>query len=348
MAEALILDVGHGNAAVFVDGDRALVVDAGSGGSIADTLADQGIQNLDLVVSHQHYDHTSELPALLANPDLRIRKLFLNADPSRNAATRFERDLRASFRDSHARNSTELLTLNATLSPGQFELPTLRIDVLWPSSDMAFGGVGAGTPRGTVVHPHAMAGVLRVDQPDGRSVLLCADVNHTQLTELVKTADLHSTVLVYPHHGGLSGSGDEEAFAHALTTAVGPDVVIFSHGRDTHMNPRTEVVRGVRASRTTPPVRVLCTQLSKNCSPGPIGVTDHLDPDLVHAGARAGASCCGSLRIRLSNDDILVSRGSEHLAFVLDHVEGNVCLATEAAQTSAVAPNYIVKRAWSG
>ncbi|WP_320671055.1 ComEC/Rec2 family competence protein [Patulibacter defluvii] len=335
MADALILDVGHGSAAVIVDDGRALVIDTGSQGQVADTLAAEGVDRLDIVISHQHHDHTSELPSLLSDPNLHVGKLFLNADPTRNPTTKFEKDLRVGFQDSYERNSTELLTLNATLAPAQFSLPNLAVEVLWPGSATAFGGVGATKASGVgTVHPHAMAGVVRISHPSGRSVLLCADVNHTNLLSLADSGTLQATVLVYPHHGGLSGSNNEEKFATTLTTAVAPEVVVFSHGRDVHQNPRPEVIRGVRAARVKPAVRVLCTQLSKNCAPAPTKITAHLEDALSHAGKATGASCCGTLRVRLDGSDALIARGSEHLAFVLEHVDGNHCMAQAVAPSA--------------
>ena len=78
-----------------------------------------------------------------------------------------------------------------------------------------------------------MAVVLRVTLPGGRSILLCADQEYAGFRSLLDArADLRANILVYPHHGGLTGAGDEEAFARELAEAVRPELVIFSHGRD--------------------------------------------------------------------------------------------------------------------
>src|SRR4051812_24375736 len=70
LPEAIILDVGHGNAAVFLDAGQALVVDAGPGDLVAGTLVDHdALEIVGLVISHRHHDHTSELPSLLSNPE---------------------------------------------------------------------------------------------------------------------------------------------------------------------------------------------------------------------------------------------------------------------------------------
>ena len=336
-SEAIILDVGHGNATVFFDDTRAIVVDAGSEDLVTRTLVDHGITEIAaLVVSHSHRDHTSEIPTLLSNPDLCVRKLFINADSSRAPGTPFEHFLRAGFRDSHQRNSTELQQLNETLSR-QLETDGLAVEVLWPGSDLAFGGIGSETEDGGEVDAHDMAAVVRVGLRDGRSVLLCADLAHEQFVEMLAKPgiDLRATVLVYPHHGGLSGAANEESFAQELTAAVDPEIVVFSHGRNQHRNPRPEVVRGVRAARATPPIRVLCTQLSTNCSANPLSADDRLDPSVRHRGATDGLSCSGSLRLPLDPTEPLLARGAQHLAFVLSQVDGNLCLATHGTAEKA-------------
>jgi competence protein ComEC len=335
--EAIILDVGHGNATVFLDDSRAIVVDAGSEDLVTRTLADHGVTEIAaLVVSHSHRDHTSEVPTLLSNPELCVRKLFINADSTRAPETSFERFLRAGFRDSHDRHGTELQQLNETLSR-QLETDGLVVEVLWPDSDLAFGGIGSETKDGVEVDAHNMAAVLRVGLQDGRSILLCADLAHEQFVEMLAKPgiDLRATVLVYPHHGGLSGAADEEAFARELTAAVDPEIVVFSHGRSRHQNPRPEVVRGVRSARLKPPIRVLCTQLSTNCSAEPLDADGRLDPSVRHRGANDGSSCSGSLRLPLDPAIPLLARGAQHLAFVLSRVDGNLCLAAQGAAEEA-------------
>ena len=332
LPEAIILDVGHGNAAVFLDGRRALIVDAGPGDLVASTLADQHTSEIAaLIISHRHHDHTSELPSLLANPDLSVRRLFINADPSRDPTTRFEHDLRAGFNDSLARNATELQQINETLG-GYMSTDRLQVEVLAPSADLAFGGVGSPAASGGSVGAHAMAVVLRVSFPGGRSVLLCADQEFAGFRHLLDCgSDLQADILVYPHHGGLTGAQDEEAFARELTSAVKPRLVIFSHGRTRHRNPRVEIVRGVRSAGISPPVRVVCTQLSVHCSATALAADERLDDSVRSRGAASGHSCSGSLRLSLDDGAPLLAFGAEHLRFVLERVGSGLCVTQDVA-----------------
>jgi beta-lactamase superfamily II metal-dependent hydrolase len=317
----VILDVGHGSAAVFVDGSSAIVVDAGSSGLVADTLERHRVTEIAaLIVSHRHHDHTSELPSLLVNPDIQVRRFFANADPSRRVDSRFEEQLRGAFNVSRRRNGTEFHQANVTL--GSY-MGVGRLSV-----DLTFVGVGAQSARGGRVHPHALAVVLRVASIDGRSVLLGADLDRAGFMRLIDNpeVDLRADVLVYPHHGGLTGAGStdgEQDFARRLTEAVSPEVVMFSNGRGRFANPRPEVVRGVREAAPDAPVRVVCTQLCIACSSVTHETEGRLDVSLASSGAESHASCAGSVRVSLSSDHTLLPMGAQHVRFVIERVGNN-------------------------
>jgi competence protein ComEC len=179
--------------------------------------------------------------------------------------------------------------------------------------------------------------VLRVAYPDGRSIFFGADLDHAGFRDLMADddIDLAADVLVYPHHGGLVGAGNsagEQKFANALAKAVRPKVVVFSNGRGQYDNPRPEVVRGVREACESPKIRVVCTQLSKSCSEMAIASDDRLDPTVSSAGASAGLSCSGSLRIDLTGAEPLLPLGHKHMDFVINRVgETALCLSDQLA-----------------
>jgi beta-lactamase superfamily II metal-dependent hydrolase len=330
--KAVILDVGHGSAAVLIDGTEAIVVDAGSGDLVTETLERYEITEIaSLIVSHRHHDHTSELPSLLSNPDLVIKQLFLNADPTRTPSTPFEEQLRAALHDSVRRNGTEFQQANVTLG-ARMSTARLSVDVLSPSVDLQLSGVDGETVTGEVLHPHALAVALRIGVADGRTVLLGADLDYLRFQELIDDEghNLSADVFVYPHHGGRAGVGSEpgeEEFAGRLASAVSPEVVVFSNGRDRYSNPRREVVRGIRKATGASPVRLVCTQLSKVCSAHEVPGAGRLDDSLASAGEASGKSCCGSMLIDLGGHDRVLPVGDKHLAFVVDTVgEQALCL----------------------
>ena len=317
---------------MFIDGDSAIVIDAGSGDLVTDTLEREGISDITaLIISHRHHDHTSELPALLANRDLRIRRLFVNSDPNRKPESTFEKQLTGALNDAWDRNQTEYQQANVTLGQ-HMRTENLDVTVLWPNIGAAVTGVGASTPAGGTVHPHAVAVVVRVAHVKGRSILFGADLDHAGFRTLIDVGGtgLQSDVLVYPHHGGKVGAGSEsgeEQFATDLTRAVNPEVVLFSNGRGQYGNPRREVVRGVRQARDSPKVRLICTQLSELCSAAAVPDQGRLDTSIRSAGGPTGASCSGSLRIDLLGTGPLVPGGHKHLDFVINHVgDGALCI----------------------
>lgn len=331
----VLLDVGHGNAAIFIDGDAAIIVDAGSGDLVTAALEAIGVREIvALVISHRHHDHTSELPVLLSNHDLCVRQLFVNADPTRKPTSAFETQLRAGLNDSWKRNGTVYHQANVTLGD-LMSTERIKVKVLWPDIANALGGVGATTATGGTVHPHAVAVVVRVSVETGRSILLGADLDHAGFRGLIDSpdVDLSADVLVYPHHGGNAGVGTsagEESFATDLARAVNPALVLFSNGREKYNNPRPEVVRGVRAARDSPKIRVVCTQLSKECSAITFADDGRLDPVFRSAGGAEGLSCCGTMRLDLAGTGPVLPLGHKHLDFVVNTVgETALCMPVE-------------------
>jgi hypothetical protein len=207
--------------------------------------------------------------------------------------------------------------------------------VLSPTIDLALAGVGAPTPGGGQLHPHAMAVVLRVATKQGRSILLSADIDHSGMRGLLEDpdVDLTANVLVYPHHGGRTGAGSdeqEESLAREFTAAVDPEAILVSNGRERFQNPRREIVRGVRQARSSPPVRLVCTQLSSVCLAEVVADPEHLDPTLSSLGATKGMSCTGSIRVDLSGTGPVLPNGASHLDFVVNRVgESALCLSAD-------------------
>jgi competence protein ComEC len=333
----VILDVGHGNAAVFFDCPQAIVVDAGSTDLVADTLERHGVSEIAaLVISHRHHDHTSELPSLLTNPDLRVRRVFANADPTRRVDSNFERQLRGAWNVSRKRNGTELHQANDTIGH-YMSTDRLNVVVLSPDGSLTWRGVGSKDSDDRELHPHALAVVLRVSVTKGRSVLFGSDLDRDGFRRLIANdVDIGADLLVYPHHGGLvakSTAAVEQVFAEQLTEAVRPQVVVFSNGRESHPNPRREVVRGVRSASLKPRPRVVCTQLALACSPVVFRGGDRLDTSLGSGGAEEGLSCSGSVRIALVGDRPILPLGSRHVSFVLEQVGSQALCVAEGLQT---------------
>jgi beta-lactamase superfamily II metal-dependent hydrolase len=80
-AELLILDVGHGNAAVYSSGSTVAIIDAGADFTLAEFFErNVSLRRVDLIIiSHADEDHLKGLLYLLeGNPGLEVKRIFIN------------------------------------------------------------------------------------------------------------------------------------------------------------------------------------------------------------------------------------------------------------------------------
>ena len=92
--------------------------------------------------------------------------------------------------------------------------------------------------------PNALSCVLRVQGQDGRSLLLTGDIEAPQEAALVARlgAGLRSQVLLVPHHGSRTSSGE------AFVAAVAPGTALVQAGyRNRFGHPAPEVLARFRA-----------------------------------------------------------------------------------------------------
>ncbi len=80
----IVLDVGHGNAAVLLD-KGVIVIDAGKGGMVLDFLKSAGISVVDvLLISHADSDHIRNAPDLLLDDEIDVRLVCFNSDAGKS------------------------------------------------------------------------------------------------------------------------------------------------------------------------------------------------------------------------------------------------------------------------
>ena len=192
------------------------------------------------------------------------------------------------------------------------------MDVLAPAVDLALLGVG-GRLDGQRIRANTLSGVVRVLFEGQPIALLTGDLDSLGLEKLFESNDdLRTRVLVFPHHGGHCG-GDDREFASAITTAVNPEIVVFSFGRTQHGNPRPEIVAGIRSAR--PGVHIMCTQLSMRCST-PARFPPYVGR-LPAKGKHVGHCCAGSIRFDVEGLD--APSAADHAAFVDDLGPAPLC-----------------------
>jgi competence protein ComEC len=296
----VVLDVGHGSAAVLHDEGGTLVVDAGPPGAhVGRHLQAYGVRRVEMMIlSHADADHIGGAITLLLDASVRIGEVLLNSDASKESAV-FQQ-LCVALVEANRRAKTRI---NGRLTTStRLERKGAQVEVLHPPDAWALAGAGGKSPTGERLTSNSLSAAVRISRIPQCSVLLGADIEFNCLDEW-KAGGLQprANVLVFPHHGGLPGGGDlsdAALFAHQLVQAVKPELVLFSNHRTKFGHPLVEVLTGVL--KANPKVQLACTQL----------------PERVHA--HVATEACWSLH-KASNGSCIV-QGSLRLDFMKDSV----------------------------
>jgi beta-lactamase superfamily II metal-dependent hydrolase len=259
----IVLDVGHGNAAVLNDEGGTVVFDTGKGAGVAIYLSNQGIQRVhSLLLSHADVDHIGGSVTLLLNKSLRIDEVLLNSDASKES-DKFEQ-LRYALAEANARDGTRIERRLTTST--KIKRKGASIEVLHPPDVIALAGVGGKSTSGKRLTSNSMSAAIRVSRSPRSSILMGGDIEY-DCVDGWKRSGLNpsATVLVFPHHGGLPESSDEseaKLFGYEITKLVNPDVVIFSNHRTKHGNPRECILNAI--AKAVRGIRFVCTQLPQH------------------------------------------------------------------------------------
>jgi competence protein ComEC len=206
-----------------------------------------------------------------------------------------------------------------------FRAERVSARVVAPRRRLAAIGPGGVAESGRPIRTNTISAVVKIEVGDEPVALIASDLDDLGLDELLETGqDLRAPVLMYPHHGGRSGSTSERDFATKLMAAVEPETVLFSIARGIHRNPLPEVTQAVRSSGAR--VRIACTELSRNCADAPpTEEPHHLLP--LRARGRATRSCCGgTFRIDLEGAErILEPSQADHSLFIAEAAPTALC-----------------------
>lgn len=332
LPELVIIDVGHGNAAVLHKEGRAIVVDAPSTPTLFEVLDELRITDIDhLLISHSDRDHVAGASRLLlSTAERRVHHGYINPEQGRRTTT--YDGLRLAWQDAARSGMTQHIGLHKDT---QIDWEGVSVSVLHPEGANVLGGPGARTLEGRPQTANTLSAVIKL-QAEGQSLcLLTGDLDDVALRSITDAQlDMSANVLVFPHHGGAPGRTDAAAFAESLTRAVNPALVIISHGRTRFRNPLPSVMQGVR--RGGGQAHVACTQLSQNCSVGTAASDAHLHR--LPAGGRASRACCAGT-IVLPLEELMDRQHIPHLMqphrnFVTTEVRAGLCQATLAGQAA--------------
>lgn len=319
----VILDVGHGNAAVLHDDHGVVVIDTAPGSALLEYLDQEGIQRIDTVlVSHADHDHIGGLVGLLAADITEVGRVVLNSDSLKDTGT--WASLLQELDRRHGHDGFDVVLSLIRDKTGRFDQGSISVEVLGPGPYLAGRGPGAKDRQGRRIATNSVSAVIRLSRDGEPIALLPGDLDEIGLDELILSGeDLRAPLLVFPHHGGLPRAGDSRGFTRRLCELVSPKTVIFSIGRGRHSTPRPEVIEEVRTA--VPGVRIACTQLSDHCSASvPAQDPPHLNPEFS-LGRSQRHCCAGSLVLGLDRSLSLLPLAEDHYDFISSAAPSALC-----------------------
>lgn len=319
-ARLVVLDVGHGNAALLHENDVTVLIDAASRSHVLEYLKEQAISSIDLVIiSHSDQDHIGGLIGLLNN-GIKIGKVRVNSDADKSSEA--WRDLVFALED--ARRAGSLL-FEVGLSVGPIAIHGLvrsSAEIIAPSPGLAALGAGAHSKCGRRITSNSISASVKISFDQKPVALLTGDMDCVALDDAAEAgADLAAPLLIFPHHGGLPGEGAPQKFAEKLIKLVKPSFVIFSLGRAPHENPQPDIIEVVRSSGAY----IACTQLSKRCSKLiPTEVANAVNR-VYSAGTTTNSCCAGSMVFNLECAHTGFLTHTSHISFVKDFIKEALC-----------------------
>ena len=320
-----ILDVGHGNCSVITNDGITSVIDTGIGTSLLEFLMDRGIFKLDMVLlSHADQDHISGLVQLLASTEFSVDRVRLNTDAMKQ--TKLWKNL---VYELEVQESKGKLNWNVQLtadSGENFAIGDVQLEIIAPGKAFAALGPGNVTREGNRITSNSVSAVILLSKAGKPIAAVPGDIDEVGLADLKRRLagqSCCSPILIYPHHGGSSGSGGSAKFAIEMCELFCPQVVVFSIGRGLHGTPRPEVVDAVR--KKVPSVRIACTQLSEHCADSlPLADPSHLLP--VYADGRYDRKCCaGTIVIDVDANGELLPVDKDHSDFISKYAATALC-----------------------
>ena len=302
----IVLDVGHGNAAVLHDESGTVVFDTGEGTCVQRYLDQARIRKIEaMFLSHADKDHIGGAATLLLNRRLHIGEVFVNTDSSKK--TLVFQQLCLALADANSRQGTRFnqrLTISTKL-----RRKGTAIEILHPPDTTALFGVGGKSISGVRQNSNSMSAAIRLSRNGKPLILLGGDIEYDCVDDW-KRNNIQPTahVLVFPHHGGLPGVMDEkdaQIFGYEITKLVNPKVVIFSNHRTKHGNPLDCVLNAV--AKAASDVCFACTQLPQRLH----SQVKETGPWALHKPSKGTCVLEGSICVTFEAPEVKVAFGEK-------------------------------------
>ncbi len=321
--QLVILDIGHGNCAVFTDSKGVVIIDAGPRSGLFEYLSEQQITKIDLVlISHADDDHIAGLIALLASNQVQIDCVRLNSDGKKNSKVWDELAYELSLQ-SHTKklDFQPALTINDT---GRFDRNEIKIEIVAPTSYLATKSVGSTDRKGRRIDTNSISAVIRLSQNGTPIALFPGDLDEVGLDNLIEhQGNVSAPILVFPHHGGKAGQNTNMVeFTRKACEVFEPETVIFSIGRGKHKTPQPEVVKTIR--QCIPNVKIICTQLSEHCATSLPKINPTHLVNVFSGGCEKHKCCAGTIIIDLDSN-VLFPLYSTHQSFIRENAPTALC-----------------------
>ena len=317
-----VLDVGHGNSAVLSDSGGVVVIDSGAGSALLEFLETQEIKQIDvLLLSHADKDHIGGLVALLAAKTVDIARVCLNGDASKG--TEVWDDLLFVLNQESLKGRIVLETSIARDDFGKYNQGSVQVQILGPSKYLVGKGVNGKERFKRKIRSNSLSVVVRLLLDGKPLALLPGDLDEIGLDDLLADgADASAPLLVFPHHGGGTGT-PIESFVRKLCAAVSPSTIVFSVARGRAKHPLPIIFKELHKNLKN--FRIVCTQLSEHCAKMiPRTEPKHL-VDLYSEGRENRKCCAGTLVLDLNKPEALFPLPAAHKEFIDKNAPTALC-----------------------
>ena len=317
-----ILDVGHGNSAILEDEHGVIVIDAGPRSYLLEILNEKNITHINIVlISHADQDHIEGLLALLGS-NISIDTVRVNTDSMKGS--KLWDDLLYELDSQDRKGKLDFQVTLVSNSGEHLSCGAVSIEVLGPSKYLAGKGAGSVDANNKKITTNSISAVIKVSYKERPIALFAGDLDDVGFDDLLRCeASLEAQYLIYPHHGGATGSADIETFAKELIKKVKPENIIFSIGRGRYSTPRPEIISVIR--KDLPDTRIMCTQLSEHCISDLSGVLPKYIENVYSQGKEDKKCCAGTVVIDIGDGGSVMPSFDEHSEFIGGHVKSPLC-----------------------